>query len=715
MAEGKYQPSSPDPVPANEAQAESSIKADSSATFEDLDGPAQDEPIESLSSTLPRDLVSGPVRARNALLGNNFNGPVYFSDQSGDETTSVERTAHAHSLTEGYADSPMLKEIRHAVLAEDAFIAVFGKPGLGKKSACLVALADRADSPIFELSGDSSWREIARSIKQVKEVKPAACFLIGNVDAGSLADLNDHLLLAIEQALAQGGKSCLLITVQGPASAQNRSGLTTVEGVAPNLADLAEAFILSNLDAAEVTERAGRLMESIGSAGYGALEAIVDTIRRHPEATDEQLSDLVSERDVSLTFDDWQIQSRSPLQIAMLACIATGEGTPRAELERQGRLLAGYLVKDADQTAPVPMRAASDPDLEPVVQLLPRRFATHFGWQVEDVYQLREPLEVTAVVQYLWSHLGAEFRAGYLRWLRRIASSSEAELRMGAAIAAGALLVIEPRFTERELIRWWALSGKRHLLLAAAIAVGVPTALNESNSVGRKLVNSWIGDENESLLHCAVLAYGGPLGAWDISSAAPVRLWRLGLDKPKLEPLCNESLAGLCVAGPDAVQIRYAVLSLLVEQMPKKASIARRALTVFAAVVETMTDGRSNEESLRSLLDGGEEPALDAFALLLSKSWSMPRAARTGSFILHSLIESAETQVIDYSHIADLVRRAKRWAKDGGTITQLGAGLRAALLRECRSCEEHSTAWRLTQQFFPEDLRRIRWTNQTYH
>ncbi|GAA1515036.1 hypothetical protein [Kribbella lupini] len=663
----------------------------------------------SYDSVVPENLVHTDVKARNAFVNGTFNGPVTINDAAGDPLFWVERSALAAQLSKGYVSTTVFDRLQGSMVTSTAVIAVCGPAGAGKTAACLVALHRRGHDPVIEVPADLEWKNLLRTIKEVKEVAGKAAFLLQGADVEFVESLDDFHLARLTDVLNTSAPSQMLITSNGSPES-NRGNALVIRVDVPSAADLIDSYFTARPVGEDVAARVKRMIGPLETLDFGTLEALVKRTLESPEAADAELVAGLSDRAVLDALDAWFVKGRSAREVATLVCVATCEGGPRIEIDQQilrvenGLLGVKNEAKAGQEQQPL-FGVAPTAATKGVVVIGSERFGTEFGRQREDVYWLAEPLVRQVVITDLWGRLGADFRDAYVRWLRTVASAPNAPVRLGAPLAAGVLLGADPRYVVEALLRVWALSGERHLIEAAATALGVPTVLNDRTTVGRQLASTWIGDDNDNLRRCAVLAYAGPLGAWDLGCGAPGRLWRTVIhdDDEELREMAAHGLAALCAAGTSAAQIRFTVLNLLATQAGTRRSTSRQALEIFGLVVGYLTADRSpDRDSFDALLDPAESPALDAFCSLLARCWSMPLAKDVGDYVTSFLVAGAEDQAFRFEALLDLVRMAKAVSRRTGTAPSLGLGLRRGLVLELRANPDSTVATRLLRQFFPD-------------
>ena len=112
-----------------------------------------------------------------------------------------------------------------------------------------------------------------------------------------------------------------------------------------------------------------------------------------------------------------------------------------------------------------------------IVQNAHAAIGSYFGMQEAEVVRICLPHRREELLSDLWDRLGSEFRRPFTQWLRSLAEHPSPRVRSGAAVTAGVLFAKEPITAERELLRPWALDGRRALRECAGLAIGIPIVL----------------------------------------------------------------------------------------------------------------------------------------------------------------------------------------------------------------------------------------------
>jgi hypothetical protein len=674
------------------------------------DKPAEKEAPEKVRSdldddtTTPTQSIDADVRAKNALINPNFYGAVFFQTRSGERRRSSNQTGLADELAENHVESGTLTALRAALSAGRTIVAVCGSSGMGKRSACLVALQRAGMTPIFRLPGDLGFEDVAGSIEQLKTKHKNACFLMANAPVSFVERLTEFELEILQEKLGESGQSRLLITTHGTPSRTDRAVAVVQATEVPKFALVTAYFERHPAD--EETVRRIRRVTGAQSAtvSFAVLDTMVAKLQAEPDVSDEDLLQALPGVVTTAALDTWFETERSARDVAALACVVTCEGAPRSDVDEQIDVLEAKLL--GDDAKPGFRRTSAVALAEGLVTTTIRPVESRYGGvHDESVYVLKTHIDRCEVLEYLWEHEGAGFRNGVLSWLS-VLSRRPSELWAGAVWAAGVLLTIDPRYVESTLIRPWALGDRYWPSVAAAQALGVPTILNIPNDIGQRLADAWIASNNFDLRFCAIVAYGGLLGAWDVESEAPVRLWLETFAEDQLAQVAARRLGMLCAAGDDARQVRMTVLDLLLEissgQWAGTRPEMRQAMWVFAYAVDALADQEdASSDSLRSLLGDQEAEARNAFVELLARTWSAPYARWATEKTVSALVRAVEDEVIDRRVLAELIRCAKDVARKLGTIAELGRGLRRALALERRNNAEGVVARRLLDQFFP--------------
>ncbi len=670
----------------------------------------EDEPSAKVKSaedeemTAPTQSIDAEVRAKNALINPQFYGSVSFQDGSGKPRFSTNRTGRAIELAQSHVESGTLTALSAALSANATVVAVCGSSGMGKRSACLVALQRAEMTPILQLPGNLGFEDLVGSIEQLKSKHKNACFLLANAPVAFVETLNEFELEMLKERLGGSRRSRLLITTQGTPAKTDRT-LAVVQATEVPKDALVTAYFERNPADDETVRRIRQVAGAQpGTLSFTVMDTMVARLQADPEVSDEDLLRAVPGVVTTAALDTWFEAERSAREVAALACVATCDGAPRTDLDEQIDILEAKLI--GDEAVPAFNRASAAALAAGLVTTSTRPVESQYGGvHDEAVYVLEARLEDVQVLEYLWNHQGAGFRKGFLNWLTTL-SDRRSELWKGAVQAAGLLLTVDPRYVESTLIRPWALGELYWPSVAAAQALGVPTILNSPSDIGLRLANAWITTDNPDLRFCAILAYSGLLGAWDVESEAPVRLWQEALAEDELARIATRGLGTLCAAGADARLARLTVLDLLADvatgRSPGTRFEQRRAMWAFGYAVNALAyDNEVSAASLRSLLGGKEEEAKDAFVELLARTWSAPYARWATDTTVRALVRAAEEQVLDRGVLAELIRDAKNAARTFGAVAELGQGLRRALTLVCRDNPEGVVARRLLDQFFP--------------
>ncbi|WP_134132052.1 hypothetical protein [Kribbella pratensis] len=668
------------------------------------EAPAKVQSDESEDTATPSQPVDAGVRAKNALINPQFYGSVSFQDGAGKPRLSSNQTGVAVELAESHVESGTLTALGDALSAGAAIVAVYGSSGMGKRSACLVALQRGGMTPILQLPADLGFDDLAASIEQLKVKHKNACFLLANAQVSFVERLNKFELELLTEKLGESGQSRLLITTQGSPSRTDRALHVVQAAEVPKFALVAAYFDKHPADEETVRRIRQVAGAQAGPISFTVMDTMVARLQADPEVSDEDLLRSLPGVVTTAALDRWFETERSAREVAALACVATCVGTPRTDLDEQIDVLEAKLL--GDDATPGFRRTTAATLAAGLVTTTTQPVESRYGGiHDENVYVLEAHLEHVQVLEYLWNNEGSGFRKGFLDWLTTLAGRPS-ELWSGAVKAAGVLLTIDPRYVESTLIGPWAMGAGYWPSVAAAQALGVPTILNLPSDIGLRLADAWIDSGQFDLRFCAIVAYGDLLGAWDVESEAPIRLWLETFADDHLASVAARRLGMLCAAGDDARLVRLAVLNLLAEvasgRWPGSRREMRQAMWVFGYAVHALTTKDEDAaDSLRSLLGGQEAEAMGAFVELLARTWSAPYARRATEKTVRDLVRAVEEQRIDRHVLAELIRAAKDAARKFGTLAELGAGLRRALALERRDNPDGVIARRLLDQFFP--------------
>ena len=629
---------------------------------------------------LDRELaISVAARDGNSFGANTFNVTGDFIVGAGerrsilpvvDVTAVVTDPPHAHIEPPGFSDLGQM--LRH-----ERLVALTGH-GAGKRTAALMVMNDLGLRPLLQVPGDIPVDDLADGIGRLCRKHPTAGILIDAIDVELLGRLAGFKLTQVKAAL--GATAALVLTTDGRTT--GLTALSVFECSPPDATALAEAIVHGRGLGDDVLLRSHEaltiLSEPISpSIVFATVEAACD-----PERTAEAIAHVVLwSPDV---LNQWLAQQRTAGELASMAAAASLEGVPTDEAELETGRLSESLEPSGDTEGAKRFRARNQTWPAGVIDVETRAFGSHFGRQEVEVLSFCPPHTRERIIAHLWRQLGSDFRRPYLAWLADLVNSPSPRIRSAAAITAGALFMTEPLMTERELLRPWALAEAASVRRCAGMSLGVPAALGGQPAPARMLANAWATGDNLRFRYCAVVAYGGLLGAWDPSSAAALHLWRLGDETPPLRADADSALAGLTSAGAEATRARASVFELLAAASEFR-DARRRVHGVLPLVMSAVTAPHQLAQvSLAALLGEQESRIFQSFAELLALAFDSAsgfQSARAATRVLLAAMTESRVEPEAGRQIFAAVRDA---AARRGRMDAFGSALGRVLRGEAR-------------------------------
>lgn len=624
-----------------------------------------------------RDVNAGDIDNRTILVENYFEG----SDTKDKRFVSwVLITADVEDAQASFVVPPHFPELTRR-LREDRVVVLSGS-GCGTRSAAHAALHECCGGPIAALPASVSATALLAALERIYRKHPTAGVLIRSIDGETLRGLAGFDLLRLRQALA--GRGALVMTTRTPEGQSVLApGLSIIQGVPPDpeavLRSTARVRGLSEENLVRAQAALGMLPPPVTPARAAKL---VDLSQTQHELSAEELAALVAWDRTPL--DQWVAERPTAPHVASLTAAAVLHGAPSTDVETQAKRLEHALEGEIEP--PSEPRRFGVPDRgwpAGVVRITRDTFSTHFGRRGSEIIELCPSHPRDRVVGFLWDSLGADFRGPYLDWLRSLPDHGGERVQLGAAITAGALFVAEPLIAERELLRPWASDGRRPQISCAGLALGAPVYFGEDPAPARALAYHWVRSDN--LRHCrvAIAAYGGLLGAWDSGSAAPVHLWRVGMEKPVLRRMADLSLALLVAAGQQAGWARAMAINVFAgeaEERPER----RRSYELLPLVMGQLASGRTNaRESFAALLDESERESLALLAALFARAFDAPMGHVSARAALRCLLDGLAENRIDRRMVNQLIRAMKAVTRPG-RLAALGSQIERTLNAERR-------------------------------
>lgn len=662
-------PGAPDPTPPPEEQEASRAEPDEA------------EALESVAR-----ILTGDVKARNALIGNRIT--VHMSLAHTERERPMVQTSdlgpEATAAAELFCPPDMFDDLVARLSARR--VVVLAGARCGKRTAAIVALlrTEPRHEPILELPADMPVTELVDAVKQTCDAHPTAGLLIESVDAKTASELVGPTLDRLQAAL--GDAAALVLTSQ----------------TAQVLAAHDERHVVASSPDAE------RIVRKRANARYTPepiVDAVLAAIAQLPPdlppatvtelfatATRADLEEVPSPEELAAGFarkvtdealERWFASERSARQLAALAAAATLDGAPATDVDAAAEELDALLAGPAEAGTAAPKAFGIDRGWpEGIIARNRGLFWTHFGRQEAEIVEICAPHSRDRVVAFLWRRLGADFRSPFIAWLRALGGHARPPIRGGAATTAGILFVEEPDLVQRELIHPWAIDGGWASQASAARALGVPVVLGADPAPARALVRKYETAHDLRLRSVAVRAYGDAIGAWDVGSAAPLHLWRIGAETPELQRLADRALAQLAAGGEAAARARATVLGVLAAQAEQRRP-PERAYRLLPLLLRALTaDDEDARRSLAALLGEAESPSRATLATLLAQAFHAPAGVASAREALSVLLAAVASGHMSEASLIELLQAVVGAAPDERRAridAQLAHALRRAL------------------------------------
>ncbi len=638
------------------------------------------------------------VVERNEIVGNtivvegNFIGGTEGKRRTAVPVTDV--TDHVDQIAQHFVKSssyePTVKALR------DQGIALLVGSGCGNRVTASVALRQTEHDPLLELPGSLPPSDLVDAVKTV--AKKGMGLLVDSIDTETLRSLIGFRLRHLRTALPDG--AALVFTSKGEAGAAFPSEeLPTIEGAPPDGAELVNALGqragLSPVALKRAEAALGLLPTVIAPTAAADLVALAEA-----EEDPERLASSIDGRFPAL--DDWLEQRPEARSVAALAAAATAHGLPSSDFERGAITLQGFLEDGTESPQEAARFSRKDHDW-PVglAACKPGYSSTYFGWQTTEVIEVCPPYQFDAVIRYLWSQLGGDFRQPFLRWLRDLPEGFGGKLAFAAARAAGILFAVDPVTIEQQLLRPWALDDHERVRNGTAIALGMPALVGADPGASRRLLQQWSNNQNQLLRRAAVAGYGGPLGIWDPSAAAVSRLWEVGWSESQLTDQANRAFAGLCAGGAEAERVRSTAIGLLAARI--ETVEATRVYEVLPLVFAQLAAGsRLARESLESLFSEGERAARLGLASVLGQAFVNREGRDSARACLGTLLRAVAEGRLSRAAMEQLIREMKVDAEQRNRLSALGSQLEQALKAEERSGRFKDVARSIHETFYDQ-------------
>lgn len=153
--------------------------------------------------------------------------------------------------------------------------------------------------------------------------------------------------------------------------------------------------------------------------------------------------------------------------------------------------------------------------------------------------RFRRPLLQQAVLEYAWTYLDSD-RPAFVRWLRRLVTHSDVEVRARAAVAAGVLAGSDPAHALHRLVRPWTLDGSPLLREAAATTLDLLSSRPGLAGEIWALLDSWAAEGGTGTVPRRLALAAGATAGRIMGSREPDRalsVLRTALDREDWAPL----------------------------------------------------------------------------------------------------------------------------------------------------------------------------------
>jgi hypothetical protein len=582
-------------------------------------------------------------------------------------------------------------------------IAVLVGAECGCATVAATALRIAGHDPIIELPAIPTTTELLTAITQVSRANPRAGVVIPSLGEDAIRGFGASEVRRLRGSL---GKAAAILTTRVPSSPDaSQYALQTIDAIAPDPCEIVQSYAADDQGVCERAQHAIEVLSQAGSVGPGKAVELVQAARTHTSASPDELAGLLSGR--SEAMDEWLASGPTAGHVASLAAAITLEDVPTVDVDAQASQLQQLLDDDGPNSETETKRFGLADRGWPagIVEMTRAPIGSYFGMQEAEVVRLCSPHRREELLAYLWDRLGSEFRTPFTQWLRSLAEHPSPRVRSGAAVTAGVLFAKEPITAERELLRPWALDGRRALCECAGLAIGIPIVLNVDSAPSRALAYTWsLRQSGAKRVHASIAAYAGPLGSWDLGCSAPAQLWRIADDAAESTSGDaserravirdgDNALAALAAGGRHTSQIREAVIGLLLAQAESQQVEDRiHAFRVLPKLVRRIT--RRDDlarASLVALLTDTERSSFQMLTSLLAHSLDIPAGTEHGRAAIITLLEALGEGWIDQDVVNEFVRGMKAEAQPGRRAA-LGQQLERVLSVERRRDSDRGRA-----------------------
>jgi hypothetical protein len=646
-----------------------------------------EDPVDGLSGSEARGhdgaTVARSIRAKNAAVNSNIRIETYIAgDRERLAVQALDLSDQFEIANDTYVAPDWLPQLSQA-LVENKVIVLVGA-ACGKWTTAGVALSRANNLPVVQMPSDIAIRGLVEAIEDVCKRSPKAGILLEEVDSETLVRLASFDMRRLRSVILGGARIVLTVkSLQG--IPEKLDGVTSIQCSSPPLGRVIEKAAGAQDAKNRAIEALGRLAGHQLSPGH-ALDLLhdADESQRSPD----ELAQMFDSKATDAVLEQWLSTDRSARQVASLVAAATLAGVPIVDVDLVSETLSGIFSSDLEEPSEgiKVFRVADRGWPDGMVDVTRKVAGTHFGYQDIEIVTICPPHTRSRIIEHLWRRLGSDFRQPFVVWMGGLADHSTAGIRLGAAFTAGILFTIDPVIAERDLIRPWALDERFTHRLCAAVALGVPVVTGTDPAAARALTKAWSTSPDARLQHVAVLAYGGPLGAWDPVSAAPTHLWRIAAETPQLARSANVSLASLMAAGASAARIRAAVLGTLSAQADIE-RVPRRVYALMPLIMRHLTAaGQPPRESLKELIESPQETdTFSMFGTLLAAAFIAPPGYDYAQNALDVLLRGVADGRVEQTSAFTILTQVRGAARDAQKQRALDARLKRALWASVRA------------------------------
>jgi hypothetical protein len=634
---------------------------------------------DTLQPGTQRSWVVGSVRSRVSLVGNNSIGSVIINEDRHHLPVPLTDLAALHAQDQ-FVPPPGYEELK-AALRERRIVICHGPDGCGKELAVTRALLENDAGTVRLLPASLDISLVRRVIEAIAETG-GACVLPG-LDEGALRTLAGIAGQSVQVLVAQGQVKVVALTGTAATDLSPRS-FAVARLDYPDATGVLDSYCASRSTGPDIRDLASEAISLISPPLSPAV--IVEILDRAAADSGQAPAVLAASFSGALTAKAVQAWATSQPRLTEVAALAAGASLPGAsELTVQEEAVRLLGLLSAGQTADSAQPSAGQQIVWAPGLLCTRtqQLNTHFGIQPLGVVDVAKPHQPHQVIQAVWRNMDAGFRSAYCDWLSELPDARQ--LRWHAAYVAGVLFAVDPAIIEARVLRNWLRTRNPAGRACAGLALGAPVAIDADCSGARKLAHHWATSDSVLLKEAAVAAYGGPLGAWDTASAAPLKLFLIGQARPELRGAADRAMASLIVSGAYAIAARTTVIAYL--KLAAEIPSARdRAYGCLPGIVRALAL-RSTvcAESLAALR--GEEENWAGLVELLGGALVSPAGVAAGQRSLELLVRAVADGRVDYEIVEDVIRGTRAAQRPLGNVPRLGTVIRRTLVMLSRSAD----------------------------